>query len=264
MELTRQEAIKKHRELWHEITRRTLEEKRKVLLKDIRLDDTPNRLWLCEYNMNQLRKCKFFAQRCFFCPLRDLEQKGCLNGLIDKWRDCKDYSEAAELAEEIANLPEVNFNDADPGSQQHRKMMNIDLKFLLEEMSSGRVNSDFEKLSVLLDQIKKDTDLMLNDLSFLLEKENDAWKKCNDEMPKRSGWYLCSCYNPHNAPPLSGYKYVEKLYWDDRRKEFIDYVRFYEHRFMRIQKQKYYSTKYVIAWQTLPKTYDSRKITSQS
>lgn len=56
MELTRQEAIKKHRELWHEITRRTLEEKRKVLLKDIRLDDTPNRLWLCEYNIKGFNK----------------------------------------------------------------------------------------------------------------------------------------------------------------------------------------------------------------
>lgn len=56
MELTRQEAIKKHRELWHEITRRTLEEKRKVLLKDIRLDDTPNRLWLCEYNIKGFKK----------------------------------------------------------------------------------------------------------------------------------------------------------------------------------------------------------------
>ena len=91
MELTRQEAIEKHRALWHEIARRTREEKRNVDKSEV------------------IQKGECLKSDCYFCPLDKPENLHCLDGLYDKWLFCMSYKEAAELADQIAELPEVNF-----------------------------------------------------------------------------------------------------------------------------------------------------------
>ena len=111
MELTRQEAIENHRTLWHEIARRTREEKRIVNKKEVvRTGEKLCRnCYLCEYSVELSRK-SFGNSACYFCPLCKPETMCCLGGLYDRWLYCESYKKAAEFADQIAELPEVNFN----------------------------------------------------------------------------------------------------------------------------------------------------------
>lgn len=116
MKLTRQEAIEKHREMWHEIARRTMKEKRIVNKTEILgKEKLYCNCYLCEYDFQKRRE--YFLQNyhtCSFCPLCKEKYcclKDCLGGLFEKWAFSQTYAEAAKYAEEIANLPDVNFKD---------------------------------------------------------------------------------------------------------------------------------------------------------
>ena len=117
MELTRQEAIAKHREMWHKIAKATRELKRIVRKWEVIDDDEiKNLCYMCEYDSQMREKCTCVKPDCYFCPLDIPENSRCLNGLYTEWADCEytcDYEKAVELAELIANLPEVNFNDVE-------------------------------------------------------------------------------------------------------------------------------------------------------
>ena len=111
MELTRQEAIEKHRALWHEIARRTREEKRNVDKSEVIQEGEclKSDCYLCEYASQMSVSVNKEKSACYFCPLDKPENLHCLDGLYDKWLFCMSYKEAAELADQIAELPEVNF-----------------------------------------------------------------------------------------------------------------------------------------------------------
>ncbi len=118
MKLTRQEAIEKHREMWHEIAQRTMKEKRIVTKTEILGEEKLScNCYLCEYDSQKRRE--YLPQNyypCSFCPLCEENSrflKDCLGGLFEKWAFSQTYVEAAKYAEKIANLPEVNFNDVE-------------------------------------------------------------------------------------------------------------------------------------------------------
>lgn len=120
MKLTRQEAIEKHRALWHEIARRTREEKRFVNKWEVITEDGVYKdCYLCEYDYELRLKSPKETTVCYFCPLEGQKCKnGCLNGLCYNWwtesyKDKNDYKLVAELADQIAELPEANFNDVE-------------------------------------------------------------------------------------------------------------------------------------------------------
>lgn len=107
--MTREEAIKKHRELWHWIANETRREHRRVL-KDENPDvanETPlNGCWLCEYT-NQFDKV--YHDLCCDCPI-DWGVKTCMRkgSPYKEWMfdPFLDYEELAKLADIIAELPE--------------------------------------------------------------------------------------------------------------------------------------------------------------
>lgn len=118
MTLTREEAIKKTRNMWNWIADKTLE--RKMIVdkwnyfreNGIDFDDMPScDCYLCEYGKQYGR----YDTKCKYCPLKFTswgESFGCLNddSPFYKWDSLMagfdDYKIAAKYAREIANLPE--------------------------------------------------------------------------------------------------------------------------------------------------------------
>ena len=120
--LTKQEAIENHRKMWNWIADET--ERQTMIVGQGRyfdtfgIEDVPeSACYCCEYN----RQCSEELEnqyRCDFCPVDWGENRStCSNlyneqgrlvgdGLFEHWRCTTDWSEAAELAREIANLPE--------------------------------------------------------------------------------------------------------------------------------------------------------------
>lgn len=115
MELTREEAISKHRKMWNWIADRIEEEKEYQDIEDLKIeycdregfDDIENNCFCCEYT-----NCV-----CEFCPIKwesKVENYMC----VDKYKeddyegiywiccDEEDWKEQAKLARQIANLPE--------------------------------------------------------------------------------------------------------------------------------------------------------------
>lgn len=108
--MTREEAIKKHRELWHWIADETRRRKDcyvlKVENKDVAKEGPLNSCWLCEY-ARQFQK--FYYEYCYACPI-NWGVKTCMKegSPYRAWTfgSYLDYEERAKLADTIAELPE--------------------------------------------------------------------------------------------------------------------------------------------------------------
>lgn len=128
MELTKAEAIANHRKMWNWIADETLRRKRCVTKFEyfgaFGITNIPiSRCYCCEYDYSV---SKITMAQCTNCPIlwnnseRIMSDK-CLHkyfkgddqGLFSMWRNAihidYDYKEAAELARQIANLPEREF-----------------------------------------------------------------------------------------------------------------------------------------------------------
>lgn len=102
--MTREEAIKKHRELWHWIADETRRRKRTVFKNensDVVKESPMNGCWLCEYA---------YANDCGICPIKwgddgeDCTDKG---SPFKEWYDSgNDWKTRAYYADIIAELPE--------------------------------------------------------------------------------------------------------------------------------------------------------------
>ena len=107
--MTKEEAIKKHRELWHWIADETRRKHRKVQKAenpDVFNEMPCNECWLCEYRFqidNVFREC------CNVCPINwgvgTCMKKG---SPYRSWTfdSSLNYEELANLADTIAELPE--------------------------------------------------------------------------------------------------------------------------------------------------------------
>lgn len=108
--MTREEAIKKHRELWHWIAEEHRKRKSVIVHKednpDVAKESPLNNCWLCEY----VRQSKIvFYDFCSACPINwgvgTCMKKG---SPYRAWtfNTFLDYEELAKLAKIIAELPE--------------------------------------------------------------------------------------------------------------------------------------------------------------
>lgn len=120
--LTKQEAIRLYRIMWLWIADETLRRKKKVYKEDyfremeISIENRPfNDCYCCEYSEQ-------FSGDCSNCPLdwkSEIDDLMCVSkykdgdfkGLFGKWFNETDYKKCAELARDIANLPEKIINN---------------------------------------------------------------------------------------------------------------------------------------------------------
>ena len=111
MKLTKSEAIANHRKMWNWIAEETLKQKRKVEKSEYFkahgiTDIPPNECYCCEYSAD--KKC----DDCLIdwggefggCMSRDT--LGDRKGLFSLWCVEPNYTKSAELARQIAELPE--------------------------------------------------------------------------------------------------------------------------------------------------------------
>lgn len=101
MELTREQAIAEHRKMWRWLAEHPNKNKADYLLgeKQIRV---LNLCFLCQYT----------GGKCAKCPL-DWENECCCDegDLYDKWGRIQNARKKAELAKQIAELPEREVED---------------------------------------------------------------------------------------------------------------------------------------------------------
>lgn len=125
-ELTKEQAIAEHRKMWRWIAEET-EKRREIVYKGEYLikyfpdDDIYYSCFCCEYAIQKMlfendrgskidNKCTFCPidwggeVNAFMCERKDLSTKN--RGLYFLWVRTNDWKEAAELAREIAELPE--------------------------------------------------------------------------------------------------------------------------------------------------------------
>lgn len=120
MILTREEAIAEHRKMWRWIAEETVKQQEfvyewKYMEKYFPKDVIENICFCCEYSTQK----KLFegTHKCDFCPIDwggkfsnymcvDKEYADDDKGLFALWVNAKDWKEAAELARQIAELPE--------------------------------------------------------------------------------------------------------------------------------------------------------------
>ena len=114
-EITKEEAIKKHRQLWGYIAAEIGNNNGKPVTKQtafLRLfpgEQVQSDCFLCEYNEQQKRKTERCCKSCEYCPLCDRDySQGCLNGLLAKFNGALSIAEAREYALRIASLSEVD------------------------------------------------------------------------------------------------------------------------------------------------------------
>lgn len=100
--MTREEAIKKHRELWHWIADESRRQKRTVFKNenpDVRRERPFNDCWMCEY-----------ANDCDTCPIKwgdDVEDCAEDGSPFFEWLNSElDWEACAYYADIIAELPE--------------------------------------------------------------------------------------------------------------------------------------------------------------
>ncbi|MGN0180806.1 MAG: hypothetical protein ACI4DP_00070 [Candidatus Ornithomonoglobus sp.] len=119
-ELTRERAIQLHRRLWRWIALKTLKEKRIVSKDEFPMfkDNTHNAeclCYCCEYAKQQEEGAIHYSPtRCVYCPI-DWGTDGtdfvhCTNSIFGGWERVGNYRIAAELAFQIAALPEREDN----------------------------------------------------------------------------------------------------------------------------------------------------------
>lgn len=123
--LSREEAIRKHREMWNWIAERIKERKRSVIIDNLKREYVEQHnesalynCYLCEYCMDMLEEGEDSLDRCKYCPL-DWETDGnenglyqCLDnheedGLYRKVKGTVVWEEQYKLCKKIANLKEV-------------------------------------------------------------------------------------------------------------------------------------------------------------
>ena len=122
--LTKEEAVKRHRELWNKIAElctskdigmRTGDIVKYIALKSLGYDDPlcapTNRCWACEYAINKaiyLHKCN--EDMCHFCPIKwkttQCHDEGGEYKIWIRHLVVGEFEDAAEMARVIANLPE--------------------------------------------------------------------------------------------------------------------------------------------------------------
>lgn len=115
MELTREEAISKHRKMWNWIADRIEEEKEYQDIGDLKIeycdregfDDIENNCFCCEYTQVNCGSCPIEWHSHLYeymCEQKDEEDDD--KGLYLLCCDESDWREHAKLARQIANLPE--------------------------------------------------------------------------------------------------------------------------------------------------------------
>ena len=115
MELTREEAISKHRKMWNWIADRIEEEKEYQDINYLKKEYCDIKGFHCE--TNNCFCCEYTNINCSLCPIEwgsEVEYLMCLDqykeydneGLYLLCCDEKDREEQAKLARQIANLPE--------------------------------------------------------------------------------------------------------------------------------------------------------------
>lgn len=122
MNLSKQEAIKRHRLMWNWIADETKRQGRCIdkaeVFKHFGWENIEinNDCWCCEYDDN--KNALGYYCDCAYCPLDWSDKEGCANkydtGLFDKWliaMELNDYENAHYYARQIANLPERKFED---------------------------------------------------------------------------------------------------------------------------------------------------------
>lgn len=122
MELTKQEAIQKHRKMWNWIAEETEKRQEKVreeeYFSENGIENIPYKdSYCCEYGVDQLQIGEY-EPKCKYCPIKwgrdvdsciylwDEKENKVANGLYLRWYHSIDWQEAARLAREIANMPE--------------------------------------------------------------------------------------------------------------------------------------------------------------
>ena len=116
MELTREQAIAEHRKMWNWIADETLRKGYKVkkehYLKKHGFDKALiiNNCFCCEYvwYMAELRDIE--GNLCSLCPIDWGDGKRCWISLYDLWVHSDNLEEVAQLARQIADLPERTDN----------------------------------------------------------------------------------------------------------------------------------------------------------
>lgn len=123
--LTLEETMKRHKELWDWVANET-EKRKHVVSKKEYFNAHPDLrvpysyCWLCSYAMEQLEGTDPFSQKCSHCPVdwgEDPSILPCSNNPDSpyvKWAHTSignDWSRAAELAREIANIPRRTYEN---------------------------------------------------------------------------------------------------------------------------------------------------------
>lgn len=172
MKLTKKEAVRLHRQLWNRIADKTLKEKRCVVKEDVIEEITDETVlencFCCEYD-GKIR------DDCECCPILWPQKEYCtyVGSPYSEWQRTADYKRAAELARQIAELPErpdssddiLDYMSKYPKLTKSRieEMANEIIAFLEEEelindvciyfndkriRFSGEWNSDYTKFEI--------------------------------------------------------------------------------------------------------------------
>lgn len=106
--LTKEEAIKRHRMMWNWIGDETLRLKQKVYKHSamgyFHWESIELSCWCCEYDS------QFAKEACTNCPVHWPGGRDRCCELYNRWCHTFDYKKAADLAYQIANLPEKENN----------------------------------------------------------------------------------------------------------------------------------------------------------
>lgn len=113
MKLTKEEAIKRHRELWGWLAENPMKEKRAWPGWE-RYDAALNDCFLCEYVLKSQKNDSNGLSSCDYCPVEfdaiEGYSKGtigyCLGGLFRRWIQTSESKERSRIAASIRDLPE--------------------------------------------------------------------------------------------------------------------------------------------------------------
>ena len=84
-------------------------------------------------------------------------------------------------------------------------------------------------------------------------KKEDGWIPVSEKLPEEKGWYQCTCSDKE----IWNDDIVIDLYYYPEIKEFVDNIRYEANGLKNIEK--FFWTKYVTAWQQLPKPYKAKE-----
>lgn len=90
-------------------------------------------------------------------------------------------------------------------------------------------------------------------LETMQRNTNNSWIPVEERLPEEKGWYQCTCSNKE----IWNDDIVKDLYYYPGIKEFVDNIRYEANGLKNIEK--FFWTKYVTAWQQLPKPYKAKE-----